>query len=76
MDIIIPGLPACANPERFVRGGLTLTKGYCSHSDVNVRAQLLRKNYSRNFSSIRSGPLLSSRYATSRRVQELVGDLF
>ena len=25
-------------------------------SDVNVRAQLLRKNYSRNFSSIRSGP--------------------
>ena len=24
----------------------------CSRSDVNVRAQLLRKNYSRNFSSI------------------------
>ena len=28
-----------------------------SHSGVNVRAHLLRKNYSRNFSSIRSAPL-------------------
>ena len=30
-----------------------------SRSGVNVRAHLLRKNYSRNFSSIRSAPLLS-----------------
>ena len=28
----------------------------CSRSDVNERAQLLRKYYSMNFSSIRSGP--------------------
>ena len=36
------------------------TKGCnCSRSGVNVRAQLLRNNFSRNFSSIRGGPLLS-----------------
>ena len=29
-----------------------------SRSGVNVRAHLLRKNYSRNFSSIRSAPRL------------------
>ena len=28
-----------------------------SRSGVNVRAHLLRKNYSRNFSSIRSAPI-------------------
>ena len=30
----------------------------CSRSDVNMRAQPLRKNYSRNLSSIQSGPML------------------
>ena len=35
---------------------LCLLGSNCSRSDVNVRAQLLRKNYSRNLSSIRSGP--------------------
>ena len=36
------------------------TKGCnCSRSGVNVRARLLRNNLSRNFSSIRSGPLFS-----------------
>ena len=35
------------------------TKSYnFSRSGVNVRAHLLRKNYSRNFSSIRSTPKL------------------
>ena len=29
----------------------------CSRSGVNVRAHLLRQNFSRNYSSIRSGPL-------------------
>ena len=29
----------------------------CSHSGVNVRMHLLRKIFSRNFSSIRSGPI-------------------
>ena len=29
----------------------------CSCSGVNERTHLLRKNYSRNFSSIRSGPI-------------------
>ena len=52
------------------------TKGCnCSRSGVNMRVYLLRNNYSRNFSSIRSGPLLSSRYATSRRVRELLRSL-
>ena len=32
----------------------------CSRSDVNERAQLLRKNFSRNFRSIRSGPSSSN----------------
>ena len=30
----------------------------CSRSGVNVRAHLLRKNLSRSFNSIRSGPIL------------------
>ena len=29
----------------------------CSHFGVNVRTHLLRKIFSRNFSSIRSGPI-------------------
>ena len=29
----------------------------CSHSGVNVRTRLLRKNFSSNFSSFRSGPI-------------------
>ena len=29
----------------------------CSRSGVNVRTHLLRKNFSSNFSSIRSGPI-------------------
>ena len=29
----------------------------CSHLGVNVRTHLLRKIFSRNFSSIRSGPI-------------------
>ena len=33
-----------------------------SRSGVNVRAHLLRKNYSRNFSSIRSTPMIKKRY--------------
>ena len=33
-----------------------------SRSDVNVRAHILRKNYSRNFSSIRSTPEIYNAY--------------
>ena len=43
----------------------------CSRSDVNVRAQLLRKNYSRILSSIRSGPKSSS-VGCSKRVHRMV----
>ena len=31
----------------------------CTRSDVNMSAQLLRKNYSRNFISIRSEPMIT-----------------
>ena len=42
----------------------------CSRSGVNVRAHLLRNNYSRNFSLIRHGPL-SSLSVVSRNPQRI-----
>ena len=36
-----------------------------SRSGVNVHAHLLRKNYSRNFSSIRNAPMLVLNYQTT-----------
>ena len=47
--------------------GQPTTKATTNRSGVNVRtnvrAHLLRKNFSRNFSSIRSGPLLLMLYS-------------
>ena len=42
---------------------------FCGSISVNVRAQLLRKNYSRNFSSMRSGPFLRFIYVTTLCVE-------
>ena len=41
----------------FLFTGQPTKSSNLSRSDVNVCAHLLRKNYSRNFSSIRSAPL-------------------
>ena len=45
---------------KIIRANNFLQSCKCSRSGVNVRAHLLRKNFSRKLSSIQSGPISSN----------------